>query len=579
MNNLQSPAEIASQRAIDAMFRSLDAGEHFRLEAGAGAGKTYSLIRALHHLIERHKGTFPQRSRRIACITFTNVARDEIAARTDRNPMVFCDTNHVFCWSLISGFQKQLRTLIGAMPVWQEKITESGVSLGAHVIEYSLGHRSIRDDRLSLHHDDILPLTVLLMESAKFRQIVTERFPIILVDEYQDTDKDWVEAIQRLFLESPPSPQFGFFGDHWQKIYDGGCGRLEHPRVKEIGVEANFRSVNAIVDCLNRMRPELQQFVKDPGAIGQVSVFHTNAWSGTRQAGGHWGGDLPSGVGHEALERIKILLSDEGWDFSSESTKILMLTHRLLASEQGYASLPAVFRYNESFTKKEHPHISFFVDQLEPACDAFSANRFGAMFDVLSSNTPLLQRQADKTDWRDAMSQLLMIRENGTVGAVLDYILSSGKPRLPVAVERRERELREFDRTAGAEMPSALEEIEKLRAVRYTEIKALRSYLDGHSPFETKHGVKGAQFENVLVVIGRGWNKYNFGEMLELAGKSAIPSGKQAAFERNRNLFYVACSRPKRRLALLFTQQLSPDALATLEKWFSPENIRAIEFP
>jgi len=53
-------------------------------------------------------------------------------------------------------------------------------------------------------------------------------------------------------------------------------------------------------------------------------------------------------------------------------------------------------------------------------------------------------------------------------------------------------------------MPRGLEELEKLRGIAYSEVKALRRYLDGHSPFETKHGVKGAEFENVLVVeIGR----------------------------------------------------------------------------
>ncbi len=52
-----------------------------------------------------------------------------------------------------------------------------------------------------------------------------------------------------------------------------------------------------------------------------------------------------------------------------------------------------------------------------------------------------------------------------------------------------------------------------LHGTPYSEVQALCRYLDGHSPFETKHGVKGAQFENVLVVVGRGWSKYNFGEM------------------------------------------------------------------
>lgn len=573
MPDFESPAAAASRRALDAMYACLNEGKSFRLEAGAGAGKTYSVIKALQFLIARDGQALPKHSQQIACITFTNVAKDEIAARTDRSPLIFCETNHAFCWSLISGFQKPLRSLVEALPTWKDRIEETGGSLGKRAIEYSLGHRSIRDDRVSLHHDDVLPLTISLMEHPKFRRMITDRFPIILVDEYQDTDKDWVEAIKIHFLGQPEAPLFGFFGDHWQKIYGGGCGKLEHPAVTEIGKEANFRSVKTVVDCLNRMRSELKQFVEDPTAPGQVRVFHTNDWQGQRQKGGHWGGDLPSDVGHETLVRVQATLEQDGWDLSVDSTKILMLTHRLLASEQGYSSLPATFRYNEAFTKKEHPHIAFFVDELEPACDAFTARKFGVMFEALGGGTPLIRSHADKAAWSAAMTQLLALRENGTVGQIIDHLLAQKRPRLPNAVEKREQELRAFDKSAGEEMPPALEELEKLREVPYAEIKALRKYLDGHSPFETKHGVKGAQFENVLVVIGRGWNQYNFGEMLELAGAQAVPAAKEVAYERNRNLFYVACSRPKTRLALLFTQQLSPQALGTLQNWFGAETI------
>ena len=111
----------------------------------------------------------------------------------------------------------------------------------------------------------------------------------------------------------------------------------------------------------------------------------------------------------------------------------------------------------------------------------------------------------------------------------------------------------------------------------YQEIVALTDYLDGHSPFETKHGVKGAEFENVIVVVGRGWNRYNFNEMLELARDvGRIPANKQEAFERNRNLFYVACSRPKRRLAMLFTQKLSATAMQTVQAWFGADAVEAL---
>ena len=32
-----------------------------------------------------------------------------------------------------------------------------------------------------------------------------------------------------------------------------------------------------------------------------------------------------------------------------------MLTHSVLAGRQGYPSIPTIFAFNESFTKKEHP--------------------------------------------------------------------------------------------------------------------------------------------------------------------------------------------------------------------------------
>ena len=91
--------------------------------------------------------------------------------------------------------------------------------------------------------------------------------------------------------------------------------------------------------------------------------------------------------------------------------------------------------------------------------------------------------------------------------------------------------------------------------------------------------LKGAEFENVLVVVGRGWNQYNFNEMLELTQEpEKIPENKQAAFERNRNLFYATCSRPMKRLAILFTQELSDNAMKTVGAWFGDDIFEGLEF-
>ena len=55
-------------------------------------------------------------------------------------------------------------------------------------------------------------LTIALMDNAKFRKILTAKYPIILIDEYQDTDAGWVDSIKNHFLGQKDSPQFGFFG-------------------------------------------------------------------------------------------------------------------------------------------------------------------------------------------------------------------------------------------------------------------------------------------------------------------------------------------------------------------------------
>lgn len=572
----KNPAEEASERALAAVFASLENGQSFLLEAGAGAGKTYSLVKTLQFLIKRDQLKLAKRHQKIACITFTNVAKFEIEARTDRSPLIHCDTIHAFCWSMISGFQKQIRDLLSGLQNWQERIEKAG-GLGNRMVQYTLGYRGIQDDCVSIHHDDVLLLTIALMTNAKFRRIIAEKYPVILIDEYQDTDADWIEAIKTHFLGQSGSPQFGFFGDHWQKIYGNGCGKIEHPKLFPIGKQANFRSVSTVVDCLNRMRPNLPQFVENPGVTGSVSVFHTNDWAGVRQTGNHWGGDLPPEVSHSALKTVQDHLTQRGWDLFTGETKILMLTHRVLASEQGYRSLPGVFRHNESFTKKEHAHIAFFVDNLEPSCEAFVARKYGQMFEALGGKIPAIRSRTDKEKWWTAMESLIALRTNGTVGDVIDHLRKTRRPRLPEALEQRERELERFDGGAGEEMPGALSELQALHNVPYEEIVALTRYHAGHSPFETKHGVKGAEFENVIVVVGRGWNQYNFNEMLELAQDiEHIPANRRQAFERNRNLFYVACSRPKKRLAILFTQELSSKAMRTIESWFGAEAIEGL---
>ena len=192
------------------------------------------------------------------------------------------------------------------------------------------------------------------------------------------------------------------------------------------------------------------------------------------------------------------------------------------------------------------------------------------MFSILEHRFPLLYSHSEKTEWQNAMKKLIDIRKSGTIKNVIDLLKETSKPKLPDSILTMEERLLMVNESD--ELSSNQRELLALHNIAYSEIIELKTFLDGHSPFQTQHGVKGAEFENVLVIIGRGWNQYNFGEMLKWV-TDGIPKGKEESFERNRNLFYVACSRPKKRLALLFTQQLEDSAITTHQKWFKKENI------
>jgi DNA helicase-2/ATP-dependent DNA helicase PcrA len=566
-----NPAEIAAQETQSRIHECIDNGKSFLVEAGAGAGKTYSLIEALHHIITVRGRQLLRRRQQVACITYTNVARDEIEARTDSHPAILSSTIHAFCWSLLKGFQSALREeLPDVHKWWTDALAEAG-GIGQRSVGYDeLGFRSISDTHAALHHDDVLRLTTRMLERPKFRRYVASLYPIILIDEYQDTDADVVEALKKHFLDSDAGPLMGFFGDHWQKIYGSGCGAITHERLEVIGKKANFRSVPTIVSCLNRMRPELPQDVTDPTSVGEVRIYHTNDWAGERQRGQHWAGDLPLEEGQKAVDGILASLSEE-WDMAPRTTKILMLTHKALAARQGYRGIADVFPYSDSFLKKQDPHIAFFVDYLEPACEAFAAGKFGEMFAILGQRVPTMATHGEKAAWAKDMSDLIALRDVGKIGDVIEHLAHCYRPRLPEAVRQREETLRSTEEGSEDE-PSSIARLRKLHGVAYSEVVALTRFIDEQTPFSTKHGVKGAEFENVVVIFGRGWSYYNFGQFLEWAALG-VPGGKAEAYERNRNLFYVVCSRPRRRLVLFFTQLLSDRALETLGSWFGEDTI------
>lgn len=573
-----SPAIEAAQNAQKRVNECIDQHQCFRLEAGAGAGKTYSLVQALKRLISERGSDYLRRGQKVACITYTNVAKREISQEIDEHPAVLVDTIHAFCWGCMSQFQSALRTEVGKLERHTEKIVEAG-GVGNRRIEYDLGYFGIHDDRITLHHDDIPELMARFLAMPKFQKVFTWSYPVVFIDEYQDTNDGFMVALARHFLGPKKGPLIGLFGDHWQTIYRDDFDLAALPNVEGVDKGSNFRSVPAVVDMLNRLRPTLPQVVDDETAQGEARAFHANSYTGERTDTAHSKLDTPPDVTRAYIAALRKQLQDEGWDFSSGVTKVLMLTHAALAAEQGYPSIAAIFKsHQDAISKLDDATLEFLGRVVEPTCAAYKAKKYGQMFDVLGQGGTL-KKHSEKQAWANDMKSLDALRENGTVGDVLDLLKKTRRPRLPDNVTRREDDMAAFNPDAGETEKPSVNRHRRLREVKYQEIVSLVRFVDGFTPFATQHSVKGAEFENVLVVFGGGWNHYNWPRMLEYMAAGAKPTAAhQKGFNRARNLFYVSVSRPKRRLAVLFTQTMSDKSLGVLNMLFA-NKVAAVNLP
>lgn len=86
-----------------------DSAKSFFLFAGAGSGKTSSLVAALKYVQKNLGSQLRGKGQRVGVITYTNAASDEIKRRLQFDPLIDVRTIHSFAWSLIEGLNHDIR--------------------------------------------------------------------------------------------------------------------------------------------------------------------------------------------------------------------------------------------------------------------------------------------------------------------------------------------------------------------------------------------------------------------------------------------------------------------------------------
>lgn len=100
--------EIKEKEVQEQLYKAIDESKSFRFEAGAGSGKTFALIECIKHVLANNINKLINNNQQVACITYTNVAVNEIQSRLGNSSVVIVSTIHERLWDLIKTNQRQL---------------------------------------------------------------------------------------------------------------------------------------------------------------------------------------------------------------------------------------------------------------------------------------------------------------------------------------------------------------------------------------------------------------------------------------------------------------------------------------
>ena len=601
----------------------------FFLYAGAGSGKTRSLVEAIRTVCERQGRDLSLSGRKIGVITSTNAACDEIKQRLEFDPRVEVSTIHAFAWSLISGYDNDIRGwLAGRLLQDIAELEEAQAkgraaskaaadrarsidnkqrryeSLGS-IIRFIYSPTGDNRTRDSLNHAEVIAMTAdFLAGKPGLRRLLVTRFPVLLIDESQDTSRRLMDVL--LDVEATHRERFclGLFGDMMQRIYADGKERLGEA-IPEVWARPrksmNHRCPIRVVELINRVRQDDD---------GEKQVPRSDAAAGTARLF-----VAPQGADRPATEaavagRMREITGDEGWSEGSDAVKILALEHLMSARRFGFEGffgpLYAVERIRTSFLQGTGAGIGFFTREVLPLVAALRASDRFAVASIVRKTSPLLDRKSLEEAGEDQAA--LLAAAKAACDGLLDLV--SGDP-VPTAREvlRYIAEKRLFtipdvlvpftapDAPAEEEGVAGEDEEElnlktELGGWRQAleapldEIERYDRYIQGASSFDTHQGVKGLEFPRVMVIVSdeeaRGF-MFAYDKLFGAKGKSETDlkneaAGKETSIDRTRRLFYVTCSRAEKSLAVVYYAEAVEAARAAMVKqgWFAEEEIEIV---
>ncbi|MBM2715693.1 ATP-dependent helicase [Mesorhizobium caraganae] len=606
----------------------LDDPKSFFLFAGAGSGKTRTLVNALQHIRENFREKLRLRGRQVAVITYTNAACDEIIRRTEYDALLVVRTIHSFAWQQIQGLNSDIRVWLRDALQRQIRELQEGETKGRPGTKASIsrlaqieskGHRLDRLDQIktftynpngdnrernALNHSEVIKIFSSFLHTKPLMQrLLVEKFPFLFIDESQDTHGALVDALLSVQQAHKERFSLGLIGDTMQRIYADGKDRIEDEIPAGWAVpekKLNHRSPKRVVRLINQIRSSADVHTQEPrdDAIegwARLFVFPT-------------GTDDKPALEQRIREYMAEITSDPLWK-RIDDCKILTLEHHMAARRMGFErmfeALASVEEFRTSFLDGTFGPARLFTHCVLPLVNAQKKRDKFAATRVLRELSPLLSKDSLKASQKPAdqlaaaqtaINHLMGLWEAGvpSCGQVLESIAETKlfdiperlKAVLAVRMASSESEsVKAEDERAdppSEDMAALLEFLE----CPFSMIEPYAAYVAHEASYDTHQGVKGLEFDRVMVLMddseARG---FMFGYEKLLGAKAPTPGdlksqqeGKDNSIERTRRLFYVTCSRAKRSLALVaYTENpAAVRAHVLANRWFDAGEVMLV---
>ena len=612
---MTSRAQQKDTEADHQLYRCLNSSppRSFQMIAGAGSGKTTSLIKGLAETLNKHGERLKLRRQKVACITYMEIAAGEIWADVGNNPLVHVSTIHSFLWSLVRSFQSDIQEWVANQI--DERLSElrnTAANFGTRVQKrtraknqsdiaryeqqrmrigqvhsFTYGTGSDYMNGILGHNDIIRMVPQFIIERPLMRTLLSQQYPFLFVDESQDAMENVVAAFKAVEEEQRDRFCLGFFGDPMQRIYLTGIGSISPgQRWANITKPENFRCPATVLSVANAIRRDGDGLVQTRGRMtgpegGLVSVLGSaNIFV------------FPIDERRDQrLAQVRAWAArendDPAWN-TDEGVKVLVIVHRMAAKRLGFSDLYAALndkapeKFKTGFLDGTAWPVRPFTNFVMPLVSACSRAQEFEVMQVLRAQSSLLdpkklsgvnvaERLSALRRFTAILHQMMEPGSGATTADILRHIHESAvidlDPRvlsyldLPAPVEAEEGKdgAASEDEDDGEETTKEVRAVDAFLACQASQFWGYYKYVKQDSPFSTQQGIKGAEFERVLVVLDDdegthvqfSYDKYLGIRPLSDRDEANRGEGKETPVERTRRLFYVCCTRAMQDLIVV----------------------------